>query len=142
LTHGAVETVHGECQRHPSVYERREAVCAVGIKIGIGRELSIENFGADANAEGAGRLQRIDNMEIMRKCFGEVLPGMHTGIGAHKNALPAARRAIIIVALARCVIVLSFVAEESAAALDIAAVTHELIPIVVPNLVPDPISCR
>jgi hypothetical protein len=106
-------------------------VYLIGIKVGVGREHSIINSRADANPEGGGCLQRIDNMEI-----GEVLPGTRTGISADENALPAAGRALRVVALKSCAVILSVVAEDSAAALDAAAVADKLIPIVCP------VSCR
>ena len=36
-----------------------------------------------------------------------------------------------------CVIVLALIAEDGAAAIDLAAIAHELIPIVMPNLMPE-----
>ena len=42
--------------------------------------LSVDR-GFDSKAEGARRLQRIDDMQVMRPGLGEVLPRMRSGVG-------------------------------------------------------------
>src|ERR1700757_3902778 len=69
--------------RRPLVEARASASAVASIFltsciIDIGLERSIIILGADTNAKGVGCLQRIDNMEIVRKSFGEIPPRVHT----------------------------------------------------------------
>ena len=54
----------------------------VGVEVDPGpvRALAVDGRG-DAEAEGVGGLQRIDDVEVMRPGLGEVLPGMGGRVG-------------------------------------------------------------
>jgi hypothetical protein len=74
---------------------------------------------------------------LVGKSFGKVLPRVHRGISADEIVLPAAIRTLLIVSLKSLAIVFAVVTEDGAAAFDTAPVAHELIPIEVPNLMPE-----
>ena len=83
LAHRAVEAVERQRQRQPAVDQRADAGRAIGIEIDAGVELvAARQPGVRRQAEGAGDLQRVDDMEVMRPGLGEVLPGMRRGVGA------------------------------------------------------------
>src|SRR5256885_5291265 len=60
----------------------------IGIEIDFGLERSVINLGTHANAESVSRLQCVDDMEIVRKSFGEILPRVHGRICADETVLP------------------------------------------------------
>ncbi len=49
----------------------------------------------------AGRVEHLGHIEIEGKRFGEILPGMHARVGAHKPRLPVGRRSVAVVYLER-----------------------------------------
>ena len=86
----------------------------VEIDIGVQR-LVFGGGGVDAQAEGAGGLQRVDDVQIMRPGLGEILPGMGGGIGGNEILLPVRRRAFGVMALQGCGVILPLIAEHRAA---------------------------
>ena len=91
----------------------------------------------EAEPEGVGHLERVDDMKVVSPSLGEVLPGMGGRVGRDKALLPVRRRALAVVALQRLGVVLLIVAKFCPAGLEHAAVAHENIPIVVADLVPE-----
>lgn len=69
----------------------------VGVKAKIGRQFGMAAR-VGCHAEGAGCFQRIDDMQIMGKAFGEVLPGVGGCIGGDEMLLPVGWRALLVIA--------------------------------------------
>src|ERR1700691_6569506 len=74
----------------------------------------IAALGPQRQARGAGRLECIDYVHVVRPGFRPVLPRMHGGIGADEIALPVRRRTVPIMSLQSHRVVGAFVAEGRA----------------------------
>jgi hypothetical protein len=108
----------------------------IGIKIDFGLERSVINLRTHANAESVSRLQCVDDVEIVRKSFGEILPRVHGGICADETFLPGGL-IFRIVPLKSRAIILAVIAEDGSTARQVAAITHELVPVKVSDLMPE-----
>lgn len=84
--------------------------------------------GIDRDAEGTGCLQRIDDVEVVRKTLGEILPRVGAGIGADETPLPIRTHPVLVMALQCCAVVLALVAERLAEAVEIIDVADQLVP--------------
>src|SRR5258708_30027523 len=73
----------------------------------------------------------------MRPGFGEILPRMRGRISRDKALRPIRRRALLVVALERGLVVLRIVAEYCATLFELAAVPHQDVPVVMTDLVPE-----
>ena len=71
----------------------------------------------------------------MRPGLGEILPRMRGRIGADEIVLPIRRRAFGIVLLQRLGVILPLVAEHGAEAVQLPAVAHQNVPVIMPDLV-------
>src|SRR5579871_4466772 len=91
----------------------------------------------DLNAEAAGHLECIDDVEVMSPGFGKVLPGVHRSVGGNETVLPVGRRPLTIVTLERLLVILSVVTKQAPAFSQHAAVAHQNVPVMVTNLVPE-----
>ena len=76
-------------------------------------------------------------MQVVRPGLGEILPWMRGRVSRDEALRPIRRRALLVVALERRVVVLRIVAERRATLFELAAVAHQNIPIMVSDLVPE-----
>src|ERR1700691_1933939 len=65
-------------------------------------------------ARGAGRLERVDHVHVVRPRLCPVLPRVHGGIGADEVVLPVRRRTVPIVPFQRTLVIGALVAEGGA----------------------------
>ena len=110
---------------------------AVGVEGDLGLERRVVGDSrVDRHAEARGGVERVDHVQIVGPGLGEVLPGVHGRIGADVALLPAGRRAVLVVPLAAPPGSRSLSSPKTARArLDLAAVAHQHVPVVVADLV-------
>ncbi len=88
---------------------------------------------AKSESTGSRGFQRVGHVQIVRPCFGPVLPGMGTGVRADKSLLPVSGHPPIV--SPQCFgVVLPFVPKEIAKAMDPVTIPYEPVPIVVAAL--------
>src|SRR3984957_12903061 len=98
-SHAAVDRVKGESERQPGIYKMIDAGC-IRVEVDRGlQNLGTLRSGLHADAKGAGGLQGVDDVEIMRPGFCEVFPRMDTRIGGDEIRRPVGRRSLCMVAL-------------------------------------------
>ena len=86
-----------------------------------------------SESTGSRGFQRVGHVQIVRPCFGPVLPGMGTGVRADKSLLPVSGHPPIV--SPQCFgVVLPFVPKEIAKAMDPVTIPYEPVPIVVATL--------
>jgi hypothetical protein len=118
LPHASVDAVESEGERQPRVDQLRDALGAIRLEI----DPRLQIFAGvdsriDIDAESASRLERIDDVKLVRPGFGKVFPGVGCGVGADEAFVPVGGRAVPIMDFERFFIVARVVAEDSAAGL-------------------------
>ena len=91
----------------------------------------------DEDAEGARRLLRRPDVQVVRERLGPVLPRVHRRVGADVALLPVGRRALRVVAVHRLRVVLALVAEQRAERVARAGLVDQDRLVVVAELVAD-----
>ena len=83
MTHAAVQAVDRERKRQPGVDDRRDALDAIDVEVDLGGQLVAHGgIRVDPDPEGARGLQRVDDVQVVRPGFREILPGVRRGIVA------------------------------------------------------------
>src|SRR5690349_5524605 len=75
-------------------------------------------------------------MQVVRPGFSKVFPGMGRRISGYKPLLPVRKRSLRVMTLECSLIVLTIISKQGAAGLELAAITHKQIPVVVSDLMP------
>ena len=136
LAHGAADIVDGKDIRQPGIDDLFDAFGLVWIEVDAGGEVAgLVDFGSDRHARRRDHLERINDVQIMRPGFREIFPRMRGGVLRDKMLLPVGGRAFLVVALERLAVILPVVAEHRAAFIQPAAIAHQNVPIMMPDLV-------
>ncbi len=137
--HGAVQAVEREGERQPGLDQRADALDLLGAEVDLDRQgVGLGDAArADRHPEGPGRVQRVDDVEVVGEGLGEVLPRMRGRVGADEALPPVGGRALAVVALQRVLVARPLVAEDRAARLQRGAVADQAVPAVMGDLVPE-----
>src|SRR3954447_5743662 len=134
--HGAVDAVHGEGEGQPCVDDGLDVPRFVRVEADARRQLPVAvHLGPHLHAELASHLQSVDDVKIVRPGLGEIFPGMRGRVGRNVVLLPVRRGAFGIVTLQGLTVIGGIVAEHGAAFVQHAAVAHQHVPEIVPDLV-------
>jgi hypothetical protein len=92
---------------------------------------------AQPNAEGGGGFERIDHVEIVRPGLRKILPGVCARVRCHEPLGPVGRGPGSVVALQRDLVILTLVAEQLSKLIEGGRIRHQVIPVIVSDLVPE-----
>ncbi len=133
LAHAAVQGVDSEGQRQPGADQLIQLSRAVNVEFG-----RVAGCGRQLHAEGGCGFQRIDHVHVVGPSFGEILPRMHGGIGADMLLPPRPGHLPLGVMLRqRLLIGPAFVAEGRPERIELGSVSHQPIPEIMPDLMPE-----
>ena len=104
--HGPIDAVHGDDEGRPGVDNPLDRTVCVRVEVELGemRALSVDSR-RDPEPERVRRLERVDDMQVMRPGFGEILPWMRGRISRDEALRPVGRRALLVMALERGLVI-------------------------------------
>ncbi len=137
LPHGARHLVEQHGQAGPAVQKSQEALCIrmLGLVQRVkGERREFQLCGVGGQAKTQCRVHGVADVQVMRPALGPVFPRMHAGIGADVVQRPVRARALRIVGLQAGRVVLGFIAEQGAKALQPVGAGDQPVPVVVADL--------
>lgn len=111
FSHATVDRVHRNGQRDPGIDQPVYIPRLVGIEVDYGAEVGLIVGGLNPHTERGSHFQRIDNVQIMRPCLGEIFPRVRRSVAADISIPPGVGSALRVVGPQRLLIILAFVAK-------------------------------
>ena len=128
--HRPIDAVHGDDERRPGVDNPLDRTLHVGVEVELGEVRAFPiNSRRDPEPERVRRFERVDDVQVMRPGFGEILPRMRGRVSRDEALQPVGRGTLLIVALQSRFIVLRIVTEYRTTLFELAAVANEDVPV-------------